>query len=74
MSSSEDGQQKPSIYRGVILTLTPSPKGVIKGQPPNIDMFGIKSKVLTSISSVINGQPTNIVLFGILMSTLTIDV
>ena len=51
MCSSEDGQQNPSIHKGVkgvilILNLTPPPKLVIKGQPPNIDMFGIKSKVL----------------------------
>ena len=52
MSLSKEGQEKPSIHRGVILIFTPSPKGVIKGQPPNITMFGIKSKVLMSASLV----------------------
>ena len=32
----------------VIMTMTRLPKGVIKGQPPNIVMFGIKLKVLMS--------------------------
>ena len=60
MSSSEDGQQKPSIHRGVILTLpwppsltmTPFPKEVIKCQPPNIAMFGIKLTVLMSTLTI----------------------
>ena len=32
--------------------LDPAPKWVIKGQPSNIAMFGIKSKVLMSTSTI----------------------
>ena len=48
MSSSEDGQQKYSAHKGVImiLTLILPPKDVIKDQPSKTAIFGIKSKVL----------------------------
>ena len=34
----------------MILTLTPPPEGVINGQPANIAMLGIKSKILSSLT------------------------
>ena len=34
------------------LDLDPVPKGVVKGQPPNIAMFGIKLKILMSILTI----------------------
>ena len=47
-------QFRPCPLKGVIvtLTLTLPPKGVVKGQPPNIAMFAIKLKVLMSILTI----------------------
>ena len=46
MSSEEDGQQKTSIHKGVIMTLTRLLKGYKRTiSNTNIAMFGIKSSL-----------------------------
>ena len=52
MSSSEHDKQKPNTHKGIVLTLTLSLTGIVKGQPLNIAMFGIKSKFLMSTLTV----------------------
>ena len=67
------------------LTLALSPEGIIKGQPPNITMFGIKLKVLSTLilnwfsltsspdaphKVVIKDQRLNIAIFSINLKVL----